>query len=140
MKNLRRNDFFIFNNSVLNLRRNYKLKYNYSTSKNNVIKKHNEMKKLNLAENKFPSLEENIVNLLNEMETEKETNQTKISKLNRLLIQKDNIIFINNNIQKVDLFRNLTSGDLILINKKYLAKCLALNDKMSTFVIFDKIK
>ena len=97
-------------------------------------------KKLNLDENKFPNLDENLSNLLTEMENDNSSSadNSKVN-FNQFITQKDDIIFINNH-EKLELFKDIKLGDLILLNKKYLAKCLAINNKINTFVIFDRIK
>ena len=96
-------------------------------------------KNLNLNENKFPTMEENISNLLSQLE--KENSFGSPDSLNQYLTQKDDIIFINNsNNEKIKCINNIKLGEVILLNGKYFAKCLAINPKITTFVLFDKIK
>lgn len=109
----------------------------FSDNNNNISTKQNISKKFKIDENKFPSIDENLSNLLNEME--KDDSNKDLNNFNEFIVQKDDIIFINNT-DKLEFLKNIKLGDLIVLNKKYLAKCLAMNNKINTFVIFDRIK
>lgn len=138
MKIFRKNEINVLNNL---LRRNQK--FSLFTIKgfaeiDNTIGKKKLNKKLDLNENKFPEIDENLSNLLSEMEKDLSTDKN-INNFNKFITQKDDVIFINNT-EKLDFIDNIKLGDLIVLNKKYLAKCLAINNKINTFVIFDNIK
>jgi hypothetical protein len=109
----------------------------FSENNNNNSIKQEAAKKFTLYENKFPSVDENLSNLLNEME--KDDSNINLDNFNQFIVQKDDIIFINNT-DKIECLKNIKLGELILLNKKYLAKCLAINNKINTFIIFDRIK
>jgi hypothetical protein len=91
----------------------------------------------NTEEDKFPSIEENISSLLSELEKNSLEDKNKTQNLYNYIEQKNEILFINNNLCHLE---NVKLSDLIIINKTYVAKCLAVNNKVSTFVLFDKIK
>jgi len=119
-----------------NLRFNFYNKKGFADLDNTLgNKKLNE--KLNLNEDKYPDIDENLSNLLNEMEKDFST-EGEFKSFNQFITQKDEIIFINNT-ESLDFLQNIKLGDLIVLNKQYLAKCLAINNKINTFVIFDNI-
>ncbi len=95
-------------------------------------------KKLDLNEIKFPNDDENLSNLLSEMEKDNSTDEN-FNNFNQFITQKDDVIFINNT-EKLDFLKKIALGDLIVLNNQYLAKCLAINNKINTFVIFDNLK
>lgn len=95
-------------------------------------------KKFDLNEIKFPDVDENLSNLLSEMEKDNSTDGS-LNNLNQFIHQKDEVIFINNT-EKLEFLKKIKLGDLIVLNNQYLAKCLAINNKINTFVIFDNIK
>jgi hypothetical protein len=92
----------------------------------------------NTQEDKFPKIEENISSLLSELEKNSlEEDKNLDQNLNNYMEQKNEVLFINNNLS---LLENIKLSDLIILNKTYVAKCLAVNNKVSTFVLFEKIK
>ncbi len=95
-------------------------------------------KKLGLTDNKFPDIDENLSNLLSQMENNDSADED-FNTFNQFITQKDDVIFINNT-ERLDFLKTLKLGDLIVLNKKYLAKSLAINNKINTFAIFDNIK
>jgi len=138
MKIFRKNEIKILRNFFRNNNFLNKLIFQSYSEIDNFTGKKNINKKLKLDENKFPEIDENIANLLTEME--KDDSYLENSKnLNEYITQKDDIIFINNT-DKVEILKQIKLGDLINLNKKYLAKCLAINNKIYTFVLFDRFK
>ena len=135
MKIFRKNEILKIKNYFSQIKNISILKYFSDSSKENKQKTKNTLnKKINLNENKFPKPEENISNLLNEME--KETNKNNY---NSNIIQKEEILFINN-LNNIEAMNDLKLGELILINNQYPAKCLSLGNKINTFALIDRIK
>ena len=115
--------------------------YNFVDSKyfknfSKIAKKRTE----NSKQNDFPSIEEDVSNLLRELElnTFNEINENlEKENLNDFINQKNEVIFINNKLKQLE---NIKISDSIIINKKHLAKCLSINEKISTFVLFERLK
>jgi hypothetical protein len=81
----------------------------------------------------LPKDEENLDILLKEMNK----NNITTENLNNLITQKDDILFVSNDI---DTLRHSKLGQFFLINNKYLTQCVSVKEKLTTMLLFDKVK
>ena len=89
------------------------------------------------SNDKFPSEEENIGNLLNELSNPKKDVKMNTSIYENYLIQKDNVIFISNFSNNQTLI-DIKLGQFIVINLKCIAQCTAIKENLLIFTQLNK--
>jgi hypothetical protein len=95
--------------------------------------------KINNKNEKFPTEDENIANLINELMTPKSENESNISTMQNYVIQKDDVVFISN-FSNHKILSKIKLGEFIEIDGKFFAQCITIKENLLIFIQLQKHK
>lgn len=127
------NKILLFKNKLNLIKKSslaFNCRFSFSTFINPFTKDEKNKPNFVKISNNMPNEEENLAALLNEMKVAEQ------SKIKNYIIQKNDILFISN----LDENLNIKLGSFIEINDEFNAQCLSIKENVASFLLLNRHK